>query len=171
MVKKLMYSLIFLAIGMQVQAQYAVDNVLRKYKNDEGVVAMNFSGDIASFLNEDGDHTIKSSIEKVDLILFNNGKDISESDQKKLQAGIEKDNYEVLIQARADGNNVKILGIEDGESIRKVFAQVNSKEVNLYFFLNGEIYFEDLKHIDAGKIMENFGGKNSSTGESDHSID
>ena len=66
---------------------------------------------------------------------------------------IESDNYETLIQARDKGKRIKILGIEEGDVIKKVFAQVKSDEYNVYFFLTGKIYLEDLSALDIEGIM------------------
>jgi len=96
----------------------------------------------------------KSSIETVEFILFNQGKNLSEKDQEKLKQKIESDNYETLIQARDQGKKVKILGIEDGDVIKKVFAQVRSDEYNVYFFLTGKIFLEDLSQLNIDGLMK-----------------
>lgn len=151
--KNLIAILIFTITSISLSAQYGVDNIFRKYKNDSGVIAWQFEGDISSFLNRKDGQEVKSSIKSVEFILFNKGKDISENDQDKLKTKIESDNYEVLVQARDKGKKIKILGIEDGDIIKKVFAQVRSDEMNIYFFLNGEIYLEDLSELNIDGMM------------------
>jgi len=137
-----------------MSAQYAVDNIFRKYKNDSGVIAWQFEGDISSFLDRKDGESIKSTVESVEFILFNEGKNISEKDQDKLKDKIEADNYETLIQARDKGKKIKILGIEDGDVIRKVFAQVKSDDYNVYFFLTGKIFLEDLSELNIDGLMK-----------------
>ncbi len=152
--KNLIAILIFTISTISVSAQYGVDNIFRKYKNDSGVISWQFEGDLASFLDRKDGKSIKSSIESVEFILFNEGKNISEKDQDKLKRKIDSDNYEVLIQARDEGKKIKILGIEEGDVIKKVFAQVKSDEYNVYFFLTGKIYFEDMSELNIEGLMK-----------------
>lgn len=152
--KKLIILLIFTISTISLNAQYGVDNIFRKYKNDAGVIAWQFEGDLSSFLDRKDGQSIKSSIESVEFILFNEGKNISEKDQDKLKRKIESDNYETLIQARDQGKQIKILGIEDGDIIKKVFAQVKADEYNVYFFLTGKIHLEDLSELNIDGLMK-----------------
>lgn len=152
--KNILAILIFTMCSLSMSAQYAVDNIFRKYKNDSGVIAWQFEGDISSFLDRKDGESIKSTVESVEFILFNEGKNISEKDQDKLKDKIEADNYETLIQARDKGKKIKILGIEDGDVIRKVFAQVKSDDYNVYFFLTGKIFLEDLSELNIDGLMK-----------------
>jgi len=152
--KNLIAVLILSITSISLSAQYGVDNIFRKYKNDSGVIAWQFEGDLSSFLDRKDGKSIKSSIESVEFILFNEGKNISEKDQDKLKSKIESDNYETLIQARDKGKRIKILGIEDGDVIKKVFAQVKSEEYNIYFFLTGKIFLEDLSELNIDGLMK-----------------
>ncbi len=151
--KNLIAILIFTITAIGLNAQYGVDNIFRKYKNDSGVIAWQFEGDLSSFLDRKDGKSIKSSIESVEFILFNEGKNISEKDQAKLKRKVESDNYEVLVQARDKGKRIKILGIEDGDVINKVFAQVKSDEYNVYFFLTGKIFLEDLSELNIDGLI------------------
>lgn len=152
--KNLLTILLFTFITIGLNAQYGVDNILRKYKNDPGVIAWQFEGDISSFLDRNDGVSLKSSIESVEFIVFNEGKNISEKDKEKLEMKIESDNYETLIQARDKGKRIKILGIEEGDIIKKVFAQVKSDDYNVYFFLTGKIYLEDISALDIEGLMK-----------------
>ncbi|MEM9545291.1 MAG: DUF4252 domain-containing protein [Bacteroidota bacterium] len=152
--KNLIVLILFTITSISLNAQYGVDNIFRKYKNDSGVISWQFEGDLASFLDRKDGTSIKSSVESVEFILFNKGKNLSESDQEKLKQKIKSDNYETLIQARDDGKKIKILGIDDGDSIKKVFAQVTGDEFNIYFFLTGKIFLEDLSQLDIEGMMK-----------------
>lgn len=152
--KNIIAILIFTITSIGLNAQYAVDNIFRKYKNDSGVIAWQFEGDLASFLDRKDGEAIKSSIESVEFILFNEGKNISDKDKDKLKEKIKDDNYETLIQARDKGQKIKIMGIEDGDVIRKVFAQVKSEDYNVYFFLTGKIFLEDLSELNIEGLMK-----------------
>lgn len=152
--KNILAILLITFTAITLNAQYGVDNIFRKYKNDTGVISWQFEGDIASFLDRKDGQSLKSSIESVEFLLFNEGKNISEKDQEKLKTKIASDNYETLIQARDKGQRIKILGIEEGDIIKKVFAQVKSDDYNVYFFLTGKIFLEDLSELNIEGLMK-----------------
>jgi len=142
-------------VSLSVSAQYGVDNIFRKYKNDKGVIAWQFEGDIAGMLKTTNGEDIKSSLESVDFVMFiEEGKDISDKDQQKLKEKINSDGYEMLVQARDKGQKVKLMGIQNGDSITKVFAQVSFENKSAYFFLTGEIFLEDLNNIEFDSLLE-----------------
>jgi len=142
-------------VSLSVSAQYGVDNIFRKYKNDKGVIAWQFEGDIAGMLKTTNGEDIKSSLESVDFVMFiEEGKDISDKDQQKLKEKINSDGYEMLVQARDKGQKVKLMGIQSGDSITKVFAQVSFENKSAYFFLTGEIFLEDLNNIEFDSLLE-----------------
>lgn len=152
--KKITTILILCIATLSVSAQYGVDNIFRKYKNDKGVMAWQFEGDISGMLKTNDGADIKSSIESVDFVLFSDGGDISKKDQIKLGKKVESDKYELLVQARDGGQKVKIMGIESGGKITKVFAQMSMEKMTAYFFLTGDIYLEDLNNINYKSLME-----------------
>jgi len=152
--KNLLLFLAFSVLSITANAQYGVENIFRKYKNDSGVIAWQFDGDISSFFNREDGEEIKSSIESIDFFMFTEeGGDINEKDRKKLQAKIKSDKFEMLVQARDKGQKVKIMGIDSGDSISKVFAQVTLEKMNVYFFLTGELFLEDLQHLEIDNLM------------------
>lgn len=142
-------------VSISVSAQYGVDNIFRKYKNDKGVLAWQFEGDISKLLKTKDGGKIKSTLESVDFVMFiEEGTDISEKDQVKLKEKIKMDRYELLVQARDKGQKIELMGIEDGDTITKVFAQVSFENRSAYFFLTGEIYLEDLNNIEYDSLMD-----------------
>ncbi len=142
-------------ISLSASAQYGVDNIFRKYKNDKGVIAWQFEGDISGMLKTKDGEDIKSSLESVDFVMFiEEGSDISDKDKQKLKEKIKSDKYELLVEARDKGQKVRLMGIEDGNTITKVFAQVSFENKSAYFFLTGEIYLEDLNNIEFESLMD-----------------
>jgi hypothetical protein len=142
-------------ISLTASAQYGVDNIFRKYKNNTGVVAWQFEGDIANMLKTKDGNEIKSSLESVDFVMFiEEGKDITDKDRQKLKEKIETDNYELLVQARDKGQKLKLMGIQNGDIITKVFAQVSFENRSAYFFLTGEIFLDDLNNIEFDSLMQ-----------------
>lgn len=153
--KNIIIVLLISFISISVSAQYGVDNIFRKYKNDKGVIAWQFEGDIAGMLKTKDGGDIKSSLESVDFVMFiEDGTDISDKDQQKLKEKIKSDKYELLVEARDKGQKVKLMGIQDGDTITKVFAQVSFEKKSAYFFLTGEIFLEDLNNIEFESLMD-----------------
>jgi len=153
--KNIIAILLLSFVSLSVSAQYGVDNIFRKYKNDKGVIAWQFEGDISNLLKTKDGSSIKSSIESVDFVMFSDGQDIKEKDQDKLKERIESDGYEMLVQARDKGQKIKIMGIDEGDTIKKVFAQVSMEKVNAYFFLTGKIFLDDLNNIEFDGLFDN----------------
>ena len=152
--KNIIAILLFSFISLSINAQYGVDNIFRKYKNDKGVMAWQFDGDdLASMLPRNDDQELKSTIVSVDFVLFANEGDITEKDKKKLAVKIEAEDYDMLIQARDQGQNIKVFGIAEGDSIKKVFAQMKVNKMNAYFFLTGDIFLEDLQSMNFKGLM------------------
>lgn len=141
-------------ISISASAQYGVDNIFRKYKNDTGVVAWQFEGDISKMLKTKDGSSIKSTLESVDFVMFSEDMDITDKDKAKLKEKIASDKYEILVQARDKGQNMKIMGIEEGDTIKKVFAQVKYEKMSVYFFLTGKIYLDDLNNINFESLMD-----------------
>ena len=152
--KNIITVLLISFISISASAQYGVDNIFRKYKNDKGVIAWQFEGDISKLMKTKDGSSIKSTLESVDFVMFSEDMDISEKDKVKLKERIASDNYEVLIQARDKGQNVKIMGIEEGDTIKKVFAQIKYEKMSAYFFLTGKIYLDDLNNINYESLLE-----------------
>ena len=143
---KSLFLIIFGIIAFQSNAQKNIDQVFRKYKNDEGVLAMNFTGDILKMMSE-SKSKIKSTIDKVEVFLFENKKDIESSDKSKISNVLSRDKFDLLIDVKNKDQKVRLYGIESGEFLNKVYAQVNTPDVNVYFILSGKIIFEELAEM------------------------
>ena len=83
-------------VSFQSNAQKNIDQVFRKYKNDDGVLAVNFTGDALKMLNE-SNSKVKSTIETVEVFLFENKKDIESSDKSKIASVLSRDKFDLLI--------------------------------------------------------------------------
>lgn len=147
--------LLLLAICTASMAQSEPHNILRKYKNNDGVMALKFEGDVMNMLQKADGQPLKSDLEYMDIIVFKKDTDISKADQAALMQSLANDNFELLINARAGGNKIKLLGLDNGESLSHVFLNANTEEVNVYVVMKGSLYFEELKDINLDKL-ENF---------------
>jgi hypothetical protein len=137
---------IFFVLGNPIWAQKNIDQVLRKYKNDEGVVNMNFTGEVLKKFNESKEK-IKSTVDNVDIVMFKSKEDISSSDKLKIKEIITRDKYDLLVDIKNKDQKVKLYAKENGNFLNHVFAQVNYDDMNMYFMLSGNIIFEELAKL------------------------
>lgn len=126
--------------------QKNIDQVFRKYKNDQGVVNLNFTGDVLKMLNE-SDAAIKSKIEGVEIIIFKKGADIATPDKAKVKSLLTVGKYDLLVDIKNKSQKVQVYAIDGGQFLNKVYAQVNLPDMNAYFILSGNIIFEELAKL------------------------
>lgn len=158
-IKLILFS-IFSFLTCTLGAQKNMEQIFRKYKNDEGVVNMNFTGEVLKMINK-ADSKIKSSVDVVDILVFNENDDISSSDKVKISDMLQKEKYDLLVDVKNKTQKVKLYAVESGSFLNKVYAHVNSSEMNAYFILTGKIIFEELAKLgldfqsgDALKILD-----------------
>jgi hypothetical protein len=143
---KLYIIFICFVLSNPIWAQKNIDQVFRKYKNDEGVVNMNFTGEVLKKFNESKEK-IKSTVDNVDIVMFKSKEDISSSDKLKIKEIITREKYDLLIDIKNKDQKVKLYAKENGNFLNHVFAQVNYDDMNMYFMLSGNIIFEELAKL------------------------
>jgi hypothetical protein len=164
--KHLILLFLGLSLVMPVMGQKNIDQIFRKYKNDEGVVNMNLTGEVLKMFAGSKDE-IKSTVESVDVLIFKNNEDISAEDKSKIESVLNRDKFDLLVDVRDKGQNVKMFAVESGKYLNKIYANVNSAEMNAYFILSGNIIFEELAKMgmdfekgDPLKVINKSRGKN-----------
>lgn len=126
--------------------QKNIDQVLRKYKNDEGVVNMNFTGESLKKINGAGQN-LKSNIDYVDIIIFKGTQDISKSDNQTIQSVLTRDKFDLLVDVKNQSQKIRLYAVDDGAFLNKVYAQVHSDDMIAYFILSGKIIFSELSKL------------------------
>lgn len=151
-----MMTLMMVLVGLSsINAQKKIETQLRKYKNDEGVSAMSFSGDITNFFDEKD--KIKSKVDNCEVLIFNK-KDIANKDRTKINNALEVDGYEMLMNVKSKDTKLEIYSIGTENVFSKVFARVNTGEMNMYFVFTGEIHYNELSKLNLGEIDGNVFG-------------
>ena len=135
-------------------AQSTVASLLKKYNNDKDVLAFDLNGDLMNFFEkmEDGGTELKSEVNSVSILMFNVGDDISEGDREKMKSILDTEGFDPLINARHEGQKVKVFAKDTGSFIEKLFAEVKTDSHNIYVSLNGEIHYEDLSKINVDQF-------------------
>ncbi len=149
--------LITLSIGF---AQNSIESVLRKYKNDEGVISLNFKGDLSKFLNNEGDTKLKSTIEACEVLIFNANDGLSKSDRSKISTALAKDKYEMLMNVKDKKGKMELHAISKGDNLSKIYANVNAENKNILVIFSGNLIFEELSKMnfdfEGGNMFKSF---------------
>ena len=145
--KNQILTILCMCICMSIFAQ-SPHNILREYKNNDGVVSLKFDGDIMGLLNSTDGEEIRSELDYMDIIVFKEGTDITESDGTKLKAALKAENYELLINVKDGKNRIKVMGQDEGETISKVFINANTDKANIYVVVAGTIFFDELQNLN-----------------------
>ncbi|MBK8516283.1 MAG: DUF4252 domain-containing protein [Saprospiraceae bacterium] len=154
----LVIGLCFFTLGLS--AQKNIDQVFRKYKNDEGVINMNFTGEVLKMINS-SDKKLKSSVDVVDILVFQKSADIKDSDKTDIEKLLSRDKFDLLIDVKNKTQKVRLYALDSGDFLNKIYAHVNTNEMNAYFILSGRIIFDELAKLgldfqsgDALKILD-----------------
>jgi predicted metalloprotease with PDZ domain len=164
--KLLCSAIIFLFISLNAHGQKSIDQVLRKYRNDQGVVTLNFTGEsLKKFVNTTK-KTIKSEIESVDILVFEKNTNVSSSDIKKIQTMLTASKYEQLIDVKHKDGKVKLYAVDAGPHLTRLYAYVNTNDLNAYIEIKGKVIFNELGDLglDFNKkasldVLKSFGAK------------
>ena len=135
-------------------AQSTVASLLKKYNNNKDVLAFDLNGDLMNFfeqMDEEG-YELKSEVKSISILMFNIGDDISEGDRKKMKDILNTEGFDPLINARHEGQKVKVFAKDTGSFIEKLFAEVKTDSHNIYVSLDGEIHYEDLSKINVDQF-------------------
>ncbi len=151
--KKISLVLILFISSMAIYGQ-SMDKVLRKYRNDDGVISLNFAGDMSRFMKT-SNVKLKSKVTSCDVLIFNEPNDIKPSDYAKIKSNLSSKNFEQLISVKDKRGKANIHIISKGETISEVFAIVSAEKRNMYVTLTGTMYLEEL-----GKLNMFFDGGN-----------
>lgn len=157
--KKNILTCLLVLTTLLMYSQNSIEKVLRKYKNDEGVISLNFAGDLSKFLkNECGD--LKTKIESCEVLVFEGKSGVSTEDKTKLKSALASDKYETLMNVKDKKGKINIQAISNGESLKKVFAEVTAEGKQIYLVFTGKLYFEELSKLnlnfEGGDVFKGF---------------
>ncbi len=145
--------LLLASLSVSSYSQNSIDQVLRKYRNDEGVVSLNFTGEALKQFATAAEK-IKSTVESVDVLVFEKGSNVSPSDLSKIQGFLTTTKYDKLVDVKHKDGKVKLYAIDNGPYLSKIYAIVNSPEMNAYVEIKGKVIFSEL-----GELGLNFNEK------------
>lgn len=139
---------LLIAINTVASAQKTISGLLKKYNNDSEVLAFNLQGDMLNFFQAIDGEDIQSKMESVEVLMFNKDKDVSPSDKDKIKRLADEQGFETLINARHEGNKIRVYALDAGDYISRLFATVNSDTHNIYVIVEGKIHYDDIMKLN-----------------------
>ncbi len=151
---------IIFAFTVTAWSQKSIEKVFRKYKNDDGIVALSFAGDLSNMV-QNKDLNLKTKITNCELYMFSGKDNVSTSDQAKIKTALKTDNYESLINVRNQDVKASIYAISKGDALSKLYIEGKMDNKNVYVMLAGNIFLDELSKLnfdadglkDIGKIL------------------
>lgn len=152
----------FIILPAFVSGQNEILNTLRKYKNDAGIVSLKFDGQGFIDKANKNNKNLKSKIDFIDVYYMEDGVKLSEKDQAKITASLEKDNFELIIRVKEKDHNINCYVKESKNALSHAFAKVDMEGKNFYVFIAGDFYLEELSQLEmnfeGSEILKAFGG-------------
>ncbi len=136
--KKLFLSLALIALVMSVNAQSkSVASLFEKYKGDDDFFHMELGGNFMNFadgfkidLDKNEMATVAKSIEKLNFFTLPDNADQSQAEFKSLQKGLERERYELLMEA-AEGKGGVMIYSKRANKISDLVVLVGGDEGDL----------------------------------------
>ncbi|MBK9254256.1 MAG: DUF4252 domain-containing protein [Saprospiraceae bacterium] len=145
--QRVLLPIFIIILSISAYGQKNIDQILRKYKNDTGVVNLNFTGDITKYLKS-SNVNLESTVDDADVFIFENQKDISTNDQEAIRLTLDKHKFESLLDFKNKDQKVKLYVLDTGKYLSKVYANVKTKDSNIYILLSGKIKPEELSKLN-----------------------
>jgi hypothetical protein len=139
--------LAFVIIATSINAQTGLEKVFRKYKNDEGVVSLSFSGDLTRMI-QNKDLKLKTKIDNCEVLIFSNKENVSKSDEAKIKTAIAVDKYDLLMNVKNKTTKANVYAVAKGDALSKVYAAASMDNKTYYLILSGNIYFDELSKLN-----------------------
>lgn len=136
--KKLILTLIMIGTVMAVQAQSkSVKALYEKYKGDDDFFHMELGGNFMNFaegfkidMDKNDMATVAKSIEKLNFFTLPDNSDYNRVEFKALQKGLEKERYDLLMEA-SEGKGGVLVYSKGGNSISDLVVLVGGDEGDL----------------------------------------
>lgn len=146
-----------LVMAASISASYAqstVESLLKRYNNNEDVLAFTLTGNLLDIFDDLADSTaVESKINAVSVLIFSKGDDISSGDATKVRELLDKTGFESLINARSQGNLFKIYAQDEGDYIASLYAHIITPDRQIYATLKGNIRYEDITKINPESLL------------------
>lgn len=130
----------------------AIDKVIKKYGDREGFTVVTISKGLMKLVSKmDDDRESReflSRIHEIKVLASEEHKtDINLYDE--VLSDLDKSDYEELLTAKTNGENVLILAKKDGETIEELIILVGGKDDNAVVYISGKMNMKDLSKLSS----------------------
>ena len=143
---KIFITTVICLLGLSVFGQRSIQNTLRKYKNNEGVVSVNYKDEINKMFLKDAPE-LKTRIEYVDVLVFNEKGDISADDKTAIHTKLNEEKFDLLLNAKQKEGRLELYTQGPDSELSMVFANAKKDNYNVYFIMKGKIVLDELTKL------------------------
>lgn len=139
----------------------AVDKVFRKYENREGFTVVTISkGLLKMVANMDDDRESQDFLSRIHSIKILALEDTHTQDinlYDEVLTELDKKDYEELMTAKSNGEEVLILAKKDGDLLEELIILVGGKDDNALVYISGKMNMKDLSKLSSSVNIDGAG--------------
>jgi len=138
----------------------AIDKVFRKYGDRDGFTVVTISkGLLKMVANFDDDRESRDFLSRVHSIkILANEDDHSDINlYDEVLSDLDKRDYEELMTAKTNGEEVLILAKKDGDILEELIILVGGKDDNALVYISGKMNMKDLSKLSSSVNIEGAG--------------
>jgi hypothetical protein len=138
----------------------AIDQVFQKYGDRDGFTVVTISkGLLKMAANMDDDHESQAFLSRIHQIKIlateENNTGINLFDE--VLSNLDKSDYEELMTAKSNGEDVLILSKKDGDIIEELIILVGGRKDNALVYISGKMNMKDLSRLSSSVNIEGAG--------------
>ncbi|MEZ4912018.1 MAG: DUF4252 domain-containing protein [Saprospiraceae bacterium] len=136
---------ILIAFSSEIYSQNDILHLLRKYKNDSGVLYFDAVSLLKNKITSTSD--LKSEITAADIYVFEGVNDVSASDKKKMNDFVQSKTFELLMDIKQKGTESKLFVKEKGNFLEELVGIMHYDDYHIYIFAKGKIIYDELAKL------------------------
>jgi hypothetical protein len=138
----------------------AVDKVFKKYGDKEGFTVVTISKGLlkmaADIDNEDAEtQEFLNKVNSIKILATEDNNDVNLYDE--VLTSLDKSEYEELMTAKSDGEDVLMLAKKSGDVIEEFIILVGGKEDNALVYISGKMSMKDMAKLSKSIHIEGAG--------------
>lgn len=142
-----------LLLSLSMNAQRSINRFIDRHAEYENVTSVELSGfllrSVAKFANDEGGQRLLASIRKLQLLVVENGQQVSAAESMKLRQQLQQqDGFEPLIYVRSEGTQIHFMVKEENNTIQNLFMLVHSADELVLIHIRGQLRIEDIRKLD-----------------------
>lgn len=142
-----------LLLSVHTYAQRSINRFIDRHSDYENVTAVELSGfllrSVAKFADDENGQRILASIRKLQLLVVENGQQISAAESTQLRRQLERqEGFEPLVYVRSENTQVHFMIKEENNTVQNLFVLIHSPDELVLIHLRGKLRIEDIRKLD-----------------------